>query len=279
MRVRIFGVIALAVLALLVAPARAAAGATPTLCPDGTILSATFVDDLVVAASTTCHLHRVSIGDGITATGPAELIAVDSSLSTMSLSATALRMSHSSSFVIDETGAAQRIWIGHSSVYALEVGPVSNGGVSTPVLMMGSTVENDVVVSGAPTVNLNTLHIGNVLDIYNSGHLDLSQTGVVGDAFLQYLGDTQVCGVSIGGSVRIAGQLAGTTASFGGLDGSACNGQFVVNGDLTVTANVGSVVLNHVIVRGKLICQGNTQAPVLVQVSVSGSRSGQCART
>jgi hypothetical protein len=107
----------------------------------------------------------------------------------------------------------------------------------------------------------------------------ISTSRVDGDVALAQLATTNLCDVHVKGDVALIEQQPDTTSFFGGTpDGSGCTngGTVLIEGSLDLEGNYGPVDLRSVIIDGNLTCSGNAVTPELGNVTVLGTRSGQC---
>jgi hypothetical protein len=112
------------------------------------------------------------------------------------------------------------------------------------VLFLNSSFAGDVGVANSPTVNMCNVHATN-------SYLAVTQTPANGHVVI------------------------GATAS-----GTCSSPTVVVIGKLYLQNNADTdpIDLKHVIIVGDLICTGNATAPRLEDVTVTGRRTGQCAK-
>jgi hypothetical protein len=209
------------------------------------------------------------------------LTAVNSTLANVTLGAATATLSHSTAtsvFGVGWTGlSVDSSWI--PANVQLSAATYQGPNPASPLSITNSSVGGDVVAASQSVAVVSSDHLAGELDLRGFSAATISQSKVSRSVFLTGLGDSNLCSVTIQGSLLIQQQQAGTQLVVGAdPQGSSCPGgvQVVVAGDVTITGNAGAVVLDHVTIGKNLKCSANQSAPVLLDVTAA-ARWGQCA--
>jgi hypothetical protein len=276
--------IAVAAVAIAVAPAAAAAPASPGPTCNGALVAHRQLPGVTVPDGVSCILSEVNLTGAATAGLGTSLTVDGSHLHAPALSEGVLNLASSTT----DAGIAYANAVGGRVVLSHVSGAVS-GTVRVKLEVIDSVLGALNTGRGAtnppsptePTaaVIVQDSHILDALTLSRAaGQLSTSRTD--GDVTLSQLGPTSLCDLHVQGDVTLIGQQPATTTTLGGTplySGCTNGGTVDIDGSLDLEGNYGAVDLQSVIIEGNLTCAGNAVAPELLDVTVRGTRSGQCA--
>jgi hypothetical protein len=161
---------------------------------------------------------------------------------------------------------------GQANTFTLHDSVVTSGGASRgSVRMEGLASAPRAIISGdridgflalrAFATTVDYTHIGKGASFGYLRSVEMCSVHVVGDLRIEHTG---------AGGVILGGYANPAKACIGGV-------KVHVDGNLTLSDNVGLIKLLHVTVDGNLVCSGNTTRPSIGDLTIGGIRSGQCA--
>jgi hypothetical protein len=240
----------------------------------GTAADVTVPNDLFVPAGSSCELTNVTINGNTTVRAGANLVLRGSTLNgSLTLQRDAFAdIGGSTVSGVTRLNSAFGAFAENgllSNVHATDSGFVY--GIGATVNSVTST--NGETYLESVRLNRNLTTAGDLLtDVYNSvirGAVDVTGA-TMGSVF---------CASEIDGdtAVSASGLVAGSALQIGAsapLSGCAFN---VFGADLALTDNAAPIYLSDNVVRGSLVCTGNSTAPVGSSGRIRGAATGQCA--